>query len=310
MTALAGVDQRTQLVGRNRLELLLFRLAGKQRYGINVFKVQEVIRCPKLVHIPNSSPIVRGVANMRGRTIAMVDLSMAIGEAQMESLEQSFAIVAEYNRTVLGFLVHAVDRIINLNWEQVIPPPKGCGSANYLTAVTRMDDELVEIIDVEKVLTQVIGDVMSEPIAVGAEYSQVSNKTRDILVVDDSSVARNQIKRVIERIGMECTLTKDGREAWDLLKSIVSDGTSIHERFAMVIADVEMPKMDGYTLTSSIKKDEDLRNLYVMLHTSLSGVFNESMVQKVGANAFVPKFNQDDLATAIMEWCDQRESAN
>ncbi|MCC6715204.1 MAG: purine-binding chemotaxis protein CheW, partial [Gammaproteobacteria bacterium] len=152
-----GVNRLTQLVGRNKFELLLFKLGNKQRFGINVFKVREVIKCPPLTRMPHSSPVVTGIANMRGQTITVMDLSAAIGRRPLHNAQDNFVVVAEYNRQVLGFLVGSVDRIVNKNWEEVKPPPTGIGHGNYLTAVTQVDSELVEIIDVEKVLSEVIG---------------------------------------------------------------------------------------------------------------------------------------------------------
>ncbi len=122
---LDGVDMRTQLAGHNRLELLLFRLYGKQRFGINVFKVQEVIQCPALTQIPQSHPVVRGISNMRGKTITVMDLSMAVGGPPVRDTAGKFVIITEYNRRVQGFLVGAVDRIINMNWQDILPPPRG-----------------------------------------------------------------------------------------------------------------------------------------------------------------------------------------
>ncbi|WP_372868427.1 chemotaxis protein CheW, partial [Pseudomonas sp.] len=131
-----SVNQRTQLVGQNRLELLLFRLDGGQLYGINVFKVKEVLQCPKLTIMPKSSPVVRGVASIRGGTIPILDLSMATGRPPLQDLKNSFVIITEYNTKVQGFLVHSVERIVNMNWEEIHPPPKGAGRDHYLTAVT------------------------------------------------------------------------------------------------------------------------------------------------------------------------------
>ena len=147
---LDSVDQRTRLVGQNRLELLLFRLAGKQLYGINVFKVKEVLQCPKLTEIPQRNPVVRGIAHVRGNTISVLDMSQAMGNAPLEDVKNGFVIISEYNMTVQGFLVREVERIVNLNWENIHPPPKGAGAGNFLTAVTEVDDKIVEIIDVEK----------------------------------------------------------------------------------------------------------------------------------------------------------------
>ncbi len=154
---LHDVDMRTQMAGQNRLELLLFKLAGRQRFGINVFKVQEVIQCPKLTELPNSHPAVRGVANMRGKTITVMDLSQAIGGLPIQDWRDKFIVISEYNGQVLGFLVNSVERIVNMNWEDIKPPPKGTAGNSYMTAVTRIDEDLVQIIDVEKVMKEIMG---------------------------------------------------------------------------------------------------------------------------------------------------------
>jgi len=296
---LDGVDQRTQLVGENRLELLLFRLMGPQMYGINVFKVQEVIRCPALTHVPNSNRVVKGIANMRGRTIPVLDLSLALMGPETPVTEDSFIIIADYNRTTQGFLVGSVERIVNMNWDEILAPPKGSGINSYMTAVTRVDDKLVEIIDVEKVLSEVVGvtEKISDEIIDESHVKAGVN----ILVADDSSVARNQIKRTLDQLGIDCTLVKDGQEALDVLQDWADEDPDIAKHLTMVISDVEMPNMDGYTLTTEIRKDPRLKDLFVILHTSLSGVFNQTMVEKVGANKFIAKFDADELASAVLE---------
>ena len=160
---LDSVNQRTQLVGQNRLELLLFRLDSPQLYGINVFKVKEVLQCPKLTVMPKSSLVVRGVANIRGGTIPILDLALATGRSALDDIQNSFVIITEYNTKVQGFLVRSVERIVNMNWGEIHPPPKGTGRDHYLTAVTRVDNKLVEVIDVEKILAEVAP--MSEAIS-------------------------------------------------------------------------------------------------------------------------------------------------
>ena len=295
---LDGVDQRTQLVGQNRLELLLFTLGDRQRYGINVFKVQEVIHCPTLTAVPHAHPIVRGIANMRGRTIPVMDLARAIGKRPLPEGSDLFVIITEYNRSVQGFLVSAVDRIVNMNWEEILPPPKGMGKDNSLTAVTRVDDDIIEIIDVEKVLVDLMGVEMTVSDDVKPEAAP--DRPVRVLVADDSSVALKQIKRTLDQLEIESILARNGREALDLLRDMVKDGTPLQDQLDLVISDIEMPEMDGYTLTTEIRKDERLRHIPVLLHTSLSGVFNLSMVEKVGADKFVPKFNADELAGEVV----------
>jgi two-component system chemotaxis response regulator CheV len=304
---LASVDQRTQLAGHNRLELLLFRLNGRQRFGINVFKVQEVIQCPPLTIVPQANRIVKGIANMRGRTIPVMDLSMAIGGSPIDTIEGKFVVVTEYNRSIQGFLVNSVDRIVNMNWGEILPPPKGAGLAHYLTAVTRVDDELVEIIDVEKVLAEVMGSdeqVSSEVLDEMPDEEEAVARSH-VLVADDSSVARNQIKRTLDQLGVECTLAKDGREALDLLLQWAEEGIDLHEKLFMVISDVEMPEMDGYTFTTHVRADPRMKDLFILLHTSLSGVFNNAMVEKVGADQFIAKFQPDLLAGAVLKQLNQ-----
>jgi two-component system chemotaxis response regulator CheV len=296
-----SVNQRTQLVGQNRLELLLFRLDGKQLYGINLFKVKEVLQCPKLTHMPKSSPIVRGVASIRGGTIPILDLALATGGKPLADITNSFVIITEYNTKIQGFLVHAVERIVNMNWEDIHPPPKGTGRDHYLTAVTRLDNQLVEIIDVEKILAEVAP--VSENISVGVVTAEVQHKALSlrVLTVDDSSVARKQVTRCLQTVGVEVTALNDGRQALDFLRKLVEEGKKPEEEFLMMISDIEMPEMDGYTLTAEIRSDPRMQKLHIVLHTSLSGVFNQAMVKKVGADDFLAKFRPDDLAARVVD---------
>ncbi len=296
---LEGVDQRTKLAGHNRLELLLFRLTGDQRFGINVFKVQEVIQCPPLTQLPKCHPVVCGVAHLRGKTIPVMDLSMAIGARPQLRDGSGYVIITEYNRSTQGFLVNTVDRIINMGWQQIQPPPKGTGKESYLTAVTQFERELIEIIDVEKVMKEVIGG--SDHISEGVIDKNGKILEQHVLVVDDSSVARNQILRVLDQLEVEGTVAKDGQEALDILGRWKSEGRNLNEFLAMIISDIEMPRMDGYTLTANIRKDPAMKDLYVLLHTSLSGVFNQAMIEKVGANKFLAKYDPDDLARVVQQ---------
>lgn len=297
------VDQRTRLVGQNRLELLLFRLDGNQVYGINVFKVREVLQCPKLTEIPQRNPIVRGIAHIRGGTISVMDMNLAMGNSPLEDISSCFVIISEYNMAVQGFLVKAVEKIVNLNWENIHPPPRGTGKGSYLTAVTEVDNRIVEIIDVEKILSEVSPmreEITAELIKPDIVQS-ASAREMAVLIADDSSVARKQIKRCVEQLGVKTHLVADGRQALEHLQEIVANGQSVTDHYVMLISDIEMPEMDGYTLTASIRDDPRLQGLHILLHTSLSGVFNEAMVKRVGADNFLAKFKPDRLAELVQE---------
>ncbi|MCU7907056.1 MAG: chemotaxis protein [Candidatus Thiodiazotropha sp. (ex Epidulcina cf. delphinae)] len=295
---LDSVDQRTKLAGQNRLELLLFRLQGRQIFGINVFKVKEVVQCPRLTELPGSHPVIRGVASLRGNNIPVMDLCHAIGGPKMGKAADYFIIITEYNRRLLAFLVGNVERIVNIHWEDILPPPEGVGSSSYMTAVTDIDGELVEIIDVEKVLSEVLG--IDEEITCSVEDTGADLDKLKVLVVDDSMVARSQIKKVLTEIGVDPILAKDGSEALKLLLEWSEEGR-VSDWLAMVISDIEMPKMDGYSLVMAIRENPKLQDLYVILHSSLSGVFNESMVKKVGADHFLAKFMPDELVGRVTE---------
>ncbi|MGV8844036.1 MAG: chemotaxis protein CheV [Pseudomonas sp.] len=298
---LDSVDQRTQLVGANRLEILMFRLAGRQLFAINVFKVQEVLQMPKLALMPQRHRFVCGVITLRGKTLPVIDLSQAIGMRPIVPDANSTIIVTEYNRSVQAFLVGGVERILNLNWESVLPPPSGAGRQHYLTAITKADEQIVEIIDVEKVLAEIMP--MSNQVSAHKLVDPLLAKAkgREVLLVDDSTVAMHQLKSTMDQLEIRSHSASDGLRALKLLQSWADAGVDVQEKLLMVITDAEMPEMDGYRLTTEIRKDPRLKDLYVVLHTSLSGSFNEAMVKKVGCNSFLSKFQPDKLVDTVRE---------
>ena len=293
------VDRRTQLVGQNRLELLLFSLGDSQYYGINVFKVREVIKCPTLHKMPNSAAAIAGVAHIRGETVPMMNIVNVSASQQAHSALHDLAIITEYNRSIQGFLVNHVDRIVNVNWRDIHPPPAGTGDDHYLTAVTRIDSKLVEILDVEKILAEVspYPEKLSETVI--NTVARELTVRRHILVVDDSLIARKQVQKVLESIGISVTLKNDGKAALEFLQTLVSEGKDPYRELLMVICDIEMPEMDGYTFTQEVRGCAKIADLHIILHTSLSGVFNRAMVKKIGADDFVAKFNPDELVQRI-----------
>lgn len=291
------IDQRTRLAGHNRLALLLFRLGSRQLFGINVFKVQEVLPRPPLFTMPQLPKAFIGAADVRGRSVPVLDLALAIGHAVPEGEpEPRYLVVTEFNRSTQGFLVAGVERIVNVAVEHIQPPPELGSDCNYLTGVTRHQGELIQLIDVESVLAESAPRV-SDAGRIGV--LPMTSAPREVLVVDDSRVARNQIRTVLEQLGLTATLLSDGRQALDHLQQLAQSGCPPTGRYAMVISDIEMPAMDGYTLTTEIRRDPALRGLHVLLHTSLSGVFNQAMVERVGADDFVPKYSEHELAQRV-----------
>jgi two-component system, chemotaxis family, chemotaxis protein CheV len=278
------VNSRTRLVGENRLEILLFQLSGPQLFALNVFKIREVLTLPALTQMPQRHPHVAGVIHLRGQTIPVIDLSGAIGLQPIEAKRDSTIIVTEYNLSVQAFLVGSVDRIMNLNWDTVQPPPKGAGRAHYLTAITRLENmRLVEIIDVEKVLAEIV-----------PFNTRVSEE-----LLEDPPTGINQLRDTLSQLQLTMHVATDGLKALRMLQAWADSGEDMNQRLLMVITDAEMPEMDGYRLTAEIRKDPRLKDLFVVLHTSLSGNFNKAMVEKVGCDGFLSKFQPDQLVETV-----------
>lgn len=298
------INSRTQLVGQNRLELLTFRLNGRQMFAINVFKVQEVLSLPPLTIVPNSHSSIIGVAHIRGQSIPVIDLSIALGRKPTKDLENANLIVTEYNLSIQAFVVSKVENIVNLYWEDIQPPPATSGKNHYLTAITQLENDIIEIIDVERILaeivpfqTEVSADILDSELI---DYAQ----GMDILVVDDSITALRQVKATLGSLGLNIITESDGKSGLNRLKTMVEEtpeGERLSDNLLMVITDAEMPEMDGYSLTTEIREDPNMSDLFVMLHTSLSGNFNKQMVKKVGCDDFLSKFQPDDLTIKVQD---------
>ena len=303
---LASVDQRTQLVGENRLELLLFKLGTRHVFAINVFKVKEVITVPRLNQMPGSHVHLKGVTNYRGTSIPVIDLRQSIRMGNKDKEEQAQnVIITEYNRSVQGFLIGQVMNIVNTSWSDIQPPPTSIGKNNYLTAITQIEiegqNQLVEIIDVEKVLSEIVEyDIQISDEVLDQDVTE-HLKGRKILVVDDSATARMQVRDTLQQLGLEIIQEKDGLKALNLLRKWADEGKKVTDEILMMFTDAEMPEMDGYRLTAEIRADERMSDLFIALNTSLSGNFNEAMVEKVGCNRFISKFQPDMLVDVVQQ---------
>ena len=302
---LASVDQRTQLVGENRLELLLFQLNSSQVFAMNVFKVREVIAVPNMIKMPGSHESLCGVASLRGISVPIVNLSKAIKMSNRPLGDNQNVIITEYNRTVQGFLIGPVMSITNLSWSEVLPPPKGTGKNSYLTAFCQLEiqgkNQIVESIDVEKVLAEIVAydtkisdDVLDDDV-------NEHLKGQSVLIVDDSGTARQQIVESLSQVGINVIECRDGLDALKLLQSWADEGKKVTDEILMMFTDAEMPEMDGYMLTAEVRADPRMSDLYISLNTSLSGSFNEAMVEKVGCDNFISKFQPDLLVKAAQE---------
>lgn len=287
----------------------MFKLGTRHVFAINVFKVKEVITIPRVNQMPGSHKNLKGVTNYRGSSIPIIDLRQSI---KMKALEGDAAkqqhvnvIITEYNRSVQGFLIGDVLNIVNTSWSNIQPPPSSIGKANYLTAITQIEiagkTELVEIIDVEKVLAEIIDyDIQISEEALDHDVIE-HLKGQTVLIVDDSGTARKQIKDTLEQLGINIIEENDGLKALRRLQKWADEGKQVTDEILMMFTDAEMPEMDGYRLTAEVRGDPRMSNLFIALNTSLSGSFNEAMVEKVGCNRFISKFQPDLLVEVVQQ---------
>ncbi|MDD5334229.1 MAG: chemotaxis protein [Rhodoferax sp.] len=309
-TDLREIDERTNLAGSSMFELLLFRLGqapGSDRhelFGINVFKVREILVMPEITMLANAPPNIMGVANIRGQMITVINLPRIMGCQPNKG--PGILMVTEFSRTTQGFAVEEVNEIVRLEWKQVLSAAGTGGS--LVTSIAQLDGDvenarLAQVLDVEQILRDVLGQ---EPPAV--QDPELGSRVHlppgtVILAADDSALARMMIEDGLKAMNVTYIMTQTGQEAWDRLQLMAqqaeAEGKTIKDKVALVLTDLEMPEMDGFTLTRNIKQDPRFRSLPVIIHSSLTGTTNEAHVKSVGADAYVAKFVVEELAATI-----------
>jgi len=306
---LKNIDARTRLAGTNKLEILLFTLGEDPRsgrretFGINVFKVREVMRTPEITVAPEMPPAVEGMVSLRGVLVPVVDLAKYAGLGQ--GTARDIMIVTEYNGHTQGFLVEAVDTILRLDWAQMRVPPDMLVAhmGGLVTAVTELaDNRLVMLLDVEKVLSETTK--YDDDLMIFKEIKPIENAEECLVVfADDSSVARKQIMQTLDSMGVRYISAINGRKAWEELKKIADSAASsrrkVSDVLSLVLTDVEMPEMDGYILTRHIKTDPRFAGVPVVMHSSLSGMSNQQLGLSVGVDEYVPKFEPLRLSQTL-----------
>ncbi len=304
---LKNIDARTKLAGTNKLEILLFSLGTDARtqrsetFGINVFKVREVMRTPPITAAPEMPPSVEGMVSLRGALVPVVDLARYAGVDTRTP--RSIMIVTEYAGHTQGFLVEAVDTILRLDWSQMRVPPAMllAEMGGLVTAVTELSDgRLVMMMDVEKVLSETTN---YDDEIVYRNIKRIDNAGLTVYFADDSAVARKQIQRTLEAMGVQYVAAINGREAWDELEKMASyaqaSGQEVKDLISLVLTDIEMPEMDGYILTKRIKSDLRFVGVPVIMHSSLSGMSNQQLGKSVGVDEYVPKFEPQRLSETL-----------
>ncbi len=308
-STMRDIDERTNLAGNSMFELLLFRLGEapgtdrRELFGINVFKVREILVMPEITAMVNSPPAVMGVANIRGQMISVINLPQIVGTNPTKGL--GILLVTEFARTTQAFAVEEVNEIVRLEWKHVLSA-EGRGGG-LVTSIARLDGaaentRLAQVLDVEQILRDVFPEQQPETDMEASSKLHLPAGTV-VLAADDSAVARMMIEQGLKSMEVPYIMTKSGQEAWDRLKAMAaeaeSEGKTIRDKVALVLTDLEMPEMDGFTLTRNIKQDPRFSAVPVVIHSSLTGTTNEEHVRKVGADAYVAKFVAEELAQTL-----------
>lgn len=312
-------------IGGNYFELIEFSVTRrirnqliKGRYGVNVAKVREVVRMPKINPLASRCRGVAGIFELRGVPIPAVHLATALGDDPQDCLSTQQLIVSEFSQKRAGFIVDSTHRIRRIAWERVLPPSSDAES--FITGMTLVDDqEFLFILDLERILLDIefghnghIGAVssMQTPSAVISHSLSRSSLGRAhlLLLVEDSQFIRQGVKLALEREGYRVLEAADGAEALDLLNANLDDDSN--NQIEAVVTDIEMARMDGLSLTRRIREHPRLMDLPVLFHSSLSGKSNIHAGQMVGANGYVIKNDFQTLFTLLRENLERKFNAN
>ena len=314
MAQSAGALPEVLKVGTNEMELVVFRMYSSHPdgtpeildYGVNVAKVREIIPMPTLTKVPDMPSYAEALAQVRGEVIPIVDLGKWMKVNPPASMDIRLkVIVLEMLGTTVGMIVHEVERIRRISWDQIKPPPSllQAKHSGRVTGVTKIDDgdSLLLILDLESVISEMGGLVQTQEIAMG-EIEKIGKKKLKgtVLIADDSSVARKILKDTLENVGLHVIEAFDGKRALDILHDFLSKigDQPITDFVNLVISDVEMPEMDGLTFTRNLKNNPKLAILPVIINTSLSGEENKEKAKGVGADGYMVKF---DVAMLLHE---------
>lgn len=288
--------------GTNELEVLVFRV-GDGIFGINVAKVREVILPLKITAGPEQHPSVLGMFNLRGHVLPLVDLHRYFGTQPAEDVDAKDLriIVTEFNGQQCAFRVDGVEQIYRMSWKNMKPVPEVSNDQAFaITGITQIDDRLVLMLDFESVVDHIN---LQDSLHVDFVENQlgVNRDTLRVLVAEDSNFVRSLMERVLLSSGyIQVTSFTNGKDAWDALQQ--ASQSDEESNFDLAIADIEMPMMDGYALTRHIKNDPQLKDMPVVLFSSLISEDTRHKGKQVGASDQIAKPQLPDLVRLVDQW--------
>lgn len=278
--------------------LLLFRLHNQQVFALGTLKIQELVPFQPVTPMVNQHASILGALNVRGQTMPIVDLAAAVGKGATpkDILASSFIIITDVQRQKVGFLVRQIERIADTNWRDISAPDKFLGSSTFITGVTKVDNQLVQLLDVEVIMARLFPLDPSKATATITDMEREQLRPMNILLVDDSRTARKQLSDSLDAINVRYQVTDDGQKALDIMRAAANSGQPID----ILVSDIEMPGLDGYELAFAVRDDKQLANAYIILHTSLSSNISVSQARQVGADEALTKFDARELIDAML----------
>jgi two-component system chemotaxis response regulator CheV len=290
--------RRSKLSSTNQMEMLTFRLTDAQLYGINVFKIIEILECPRRINkLPQAHPAIKGIVSFRGQGITVIDLSEAIGLAAVDyQNELGYLVVCEYNNQLNAFLVKQTETLLTRGWDE-IKKPEGFPAPSIVAIAQADDQEMILILDIETVLIDVVG--MDSAVRHDLFQNLAAKcKDKNVLLVDDSKSAMGLMKQTMESLGIRYTSFDSAVKALGFLEK--QRDAQPANTFDLIISDIEMPGMDGFTFTRSLRALPEFARIPIALHSSMSNPTNRDKAKEAGANEFIAKFDPDALGQLIL----------
>ena len=285
--------------------MLVFKLTLQQNFAIGTLKVREIVPYMPTTKIPYSHHHVIGTVTIRNLTVPVIDMAAAIGfrPIQEEEYPTCYLIVTDCLRTVVAFMVRNIEKIIECDWKAIESPPVSAGHNIFVTGITHYEEKLVQMLDVELLLSKIYPQYENTKIPMLTDVERERLKTLNILLVDDSSIARKQLCDALDRINIPYQICKNGAGALNLMKQDAQANRSID----LLVSDIEMPGLDGYELAFEVQNDPTLNHSYCILHTSLSSEICVDRAHQVGAHEALEKFNAGDLIEAMLRGAKELE---
>lgn len=290
--------------GTNELEVLEFTVGGRS-YGINVAKIREIIGCQPVTPVPNAHSFVEGIFMPRDIVITAVNLAKVLG-MDVQQKATDMMIITNFNKLNIAFHVESVVGIHRVSWRDIITPDAtiNTSDAGLSTGIVKMGDKLIIILDFEKIIT----DISPETGLKVSEIDKLGVRKRSdspILIAEDSSLLRKLIEDSIHKAGYTTVIsTYNGQEAWDKLNEYRAQG-NVKEKVHCIITDIEMPLMDGHRLTRLVKSDDTLKDIPLIIFSSLINDEMRIKGEALGADAQLTKPEIGNLVQTIDELIDK-----